>query len=242
MPAAEDDRVAVAGAGCWRTCRTGAAPSAPRPPARPRGRCSSARRRRSSARAARTGRPTGPSRFVAHGTAFSQGTGARMRPSPRSDRKRSIVERDALARAASRRSPGRRRRTSRRRSPRGTAAGCRRSRSSPRSRARLAAIASITSAIVTRRLGMSWTVAPSRLDTLAPTNARATSRRVLELGRAPVGDRVGDARGRCEHRRRRRRGQSLVAADPVDRVRAQADARRRRSRGRRPTPSTRSRA
>ena len=49
--------------------------------------------------------------------------------------------------------------------------------------------------------------------------------RVLELGAAAVGDRVGDAGGRGEHRLGRSRGDALVAADAVDGVRPQADAR-----------------
>ena len=49
--------------------------------------------------------------------------------------------------------------------------------------------------------------------------------RVLELGAAAVGDRVGDAGGRGEHRLGRSRGDALVAADAVDGRRPQADAR-----------------
>ncbi len=56
-------------------------------------------------------------------------------------------------------------------------------------------------------------------------NARATSRASCSWQAPPYGNPVGNSGGRGQHCRRRCGGHPLVAADPVDGMRAQADAR-----------------
>ena len=88
-----------------------------------------------------------------------------------------------------------------------------------------APISSTTSETAVRRPGRLWTDAPAGAASLAAMNARATSRASCSWQAPPYGNPVGSSGGRGQHCRGRCGGHPLVAADPVDGVRAQADTR-----------------